>query len=126
MSKNPRQTPIGSETSIREGWLYFEDVAQAKIDTELFAEILDDKYTTSVRLVSLENNWQSHEWLSGVGFKDFSIKLEMTLRAEFRSGRKHWYAYRRVGGILFKRYAGQSDRITTKQLVKVAQKLPGM
>jgi hypothetical protein len=126
MSKSPRKTTVGSETSIRDGALYFEDVRQANIDTELFGEMLEDKYTTTIRLESLASNWFSHEWLSGVGFTDFSIKLEMTLRSEIRSGTKVWYAYRRVGGVLFKRYVGQSDRVTTKRLVEVAKKLPGV
>lgn len=124
--KKPRSTVVGSQTSIWEGWLYFEDVRQAKIDTELFTEILDDKHTTSVRLESLASDWTSHEWVSGVGYTNFSVKLEMTLRKEYRSGRGHWYAYRKVGGVQFKRYVGQSDRITTKRLVEVAQKLPGV
>lgn len=126
MTKKPRTTLTGSQTSIWEGWLYFEDVRQAKIDSELFSEILEEKHTTSVRLESLASNWTSHEWISGVGFTDFSIKLEMSLRSEIRSGTKVWYAYRRVGGVLFKRYVGQSDRVTSKRLVEIAQKLPGI
>lgn len=126
MPKKPRNTPISYETSIRDGRLYFEDVAQAEIDTEQFTEIIDDKHTTSLRLVSLASNWEENDWLSGVGYVKFSLKLEMTLRAEIRSGTKVWYAYRRVGGILFKRYVGQSEAVTTKRLVAVAQRLPGI
>lgn len=126
MSKKARNTPTGYETSIMGGWLYFEDVRQAAVDSELFAEILEDKHLTSVRLESLASDWTSREWLAGVGFTNFSIKLEMTLRSEIRSGTKCWYAYRRVGGVLFKRYVGQSDRVTTKRLIEVAQKLPGI
>jgi len=126
MDKSPRITPVGSETSIREGWLCFEAERMAQIDTDAFEELLEDKHTTTIRLESLASDWHSHEWLSGVGYINFSIKLEMTLRREVRSGRNHWYAYRRVGGVLFKRYVGQSDRVTSKRLVEVAQKLPGI
>lgn len=126
MAKQPRKTIVGSATSIREGWLYFEDERMAEIGSDKFEELLEDKHTTTIRLESLAKNWQSHEWLSGVGFTNFSIKLEMTLRREVRSGRNHWYAYRKVGGVQFKRYVGQSDRVTTKRLVEIAQKLPGI
>lgn len=126
MKRSPRNTPIRYQTSIVDGWLYFEDARQAEVGTDLFVDILEDKHTTSLRLVSLANDWFSHEWVTGVGIVDFDIKLEMTLRKEFRSGRAHWYAYRQVGGVLFKRYVGQSDRITTKKLVEVAKKLPGI
>ncbi len=123
MSKKARSTPIAWETSIVEGWLYFEDVRQASIDTEQFTEILDDKHTTSLRLVSLAGNWQTREWLSGVGSVSFSLKIEMTLRKEIVKGQSYWYAYRRTGGKLQKRYVGASDRVTTKRLVEIAQKM---
>ena len=123
MSKKPRQTPIGSETSIVEGWLYFEDVRQAKIDTDSFVEILEDKHTTSVRLLSLSADWHTREWVSGVGSVQFSLKIEMTLRKEVVKGQKYWYAYRRAGGRLQKRYVGASDRVTEKRLLEIAQKM---
>lgn len=123
MAKSPRKTTIGYETSIVEGWLYFEDVRQAKIDSDEFAEILDDKHTTSVRLVSLTSDWQTNEWISGVGSVKFSLKIEMTLRKEVVKGQFYWYAYRRTGGRLQKRYVGASDRVTTKRLLEVAQKM---
>lgn len=126
MAKEPRKTTVGSETSIREGWLCFGHEEMAEIDTEEFQELLEDKHTTTIRVQSLAFDWHSREWLSGLGYFEFSIKLEMTLRRECRSGRNHWYAYRRVGGVLFKRYVGQSDRVTSKRLVEVAQKLPGI
>lgn len=123
MSKKERSTPVRYETSIVDGRLYFEDAYQATIDTEHFTEILDDKYTTSLRLVSLAGDWQTQEWLSGVGYSTFSLKIEMTLRKELVKGQAYWYAYRRAGGRLQKRYVGASDRVTTKRLVEVAQKM---
>jgi hypothetical protein len=123
MSKKTRKTPIYYETSIIDGVLYFEDAAQAKIDTEQFTEIIDDKYTVSVRLVSLAGDWQTREWVSGVGSVAFSLKIEMTLRKELVKGQAYWYAYRRAGGKLQKRYVGASDRVTTKRIVEIAQKM---
>jgi len=98
MSKTPRQTPVRFETSIVEGVLYFEDVRQAEIDTDAFTEIIDDKHTTSVRVVSLSSEWHTREWISGVGEREFSLKIEMTLRKELVKGQSYWYAYRRAGG----------------------------
>jgi hypothetical protein len=123
MNKKARQTPIGFETSIVEGWLYFEDVRQAQIDTDAFTEIIDDKHTTSFRLVSLSSDWNTREWISGVGERIFSLKIEMTLRKEIVKGQAYWYAYRRTGGRLQKRYVGASDRVTTKRLREIAQKM---
>jgi len=124
MKRSERRTPISSETSIRDGWLYFEDARQAPIDSDLFVDILEDKHTTSLRVVSLASNWQESEWMTDVGVVKFDLRVEMTLRKEIRSGTAFWYAYRRVGGKLFKKFVGQSDRVTTEKIVKVAQSLP--
>lgn len=123
MNKSPRKTTIGSETSISGGWLYFEDVRQAKIDTDEFTEIIDDKHTTTIRVETLASTWETNEWLSGVGSVTFSLKIEMTLRKETVKGQSYWYAYRRTGGKLQKRYVGASDRVTTKRLLEIAQKM---
>ncbi|MBZ0284046.1 MAG: hypothetical protein K8L97_25120 [Anaerolineae bacterium] len=50
--------------------------------------------------------------------------MQMTLRREIRSGRGHWYAYRRVFGKLHKRYVGTDDLISQMKLLEVAQKMP--
>lgn len=126
MSRKDRATPLRNESSIVDGWLYFEDVRQAKIDTELFADLMGDGYTRAVRVVSLENRWQEREWMSNIDSVDFDLSLQMTLRLEERSGRMYWYAYRRVGGKLYKRYVGSNEQVTTKRLVQIAQKLPGV
>jgi hypothetical protein len=105
------------------GWLYFEDVRQAQIDSDEFVEIIDDKHTTSMRLVSLAGDWQTREWISGVGSITFSLKIEMTLRKETVKGQSYWYAYRRAGGRLQKRYVGASDRVTERRLIEIAQKM---
>lgn len=121
--RKTRSTPLLYETSIVGGWLYFEDVRQAQIDTDEFVEIIDDKHTTSMRLVSLAGDWQTREWISGVGSFSFSLKIEMTLRKETVKGQSYWYAYRRAGGRLQKRYVGASDRVTERRLIEIAQKM---
>ena len=55
----------------------------------------------------------------------FDQKLGFSVRKENRSGKDHWYAYKRLGGKLMKRYVGQA--ITTKALwdAAAAMILPG-
>lgn len=122
-TKQPRQSKVRSETSIESGRLYFEDVCQCSMDDELFQEMLDDKHLIAIRVVSLAHNWHEREWYAPD--VQLNINLEMTLRKERRAALDHWYAYRRVGGQLFKRYVGHSEQVTEKRLVEVAQHLPG-
>ncbi len=122
-AKHARMTKIRYETSIESGKLYFEDVCQCSMDSELFGEMLEDRHLTSIRLVSLAHNWHERAWFAPD--VQLNINLEMTLRKERRGALDHWYAYRRVGGQLFKRYVGHSDQVTEKRLVEVAQHLPG-
>lgn len=35
------------------------------------------------------------------------LKCEVSVRVEVRNGTRHWYAYKRVQGVLYKRYVGQ-------------------
>lgn len=121
--KHVRMTKIGYETSISGGNLYFEDVCQCSMLDDIFQEMLDDKHLTAIRVMSLAHNWHEREWFAPDA--QLNINLEMTLRKERRGLLDHWYAYRRVGGQLFKRYVGHSDQVTEKRLVEVAQHLPG-
>jgi len=123
MAKTHRKTPTALDTRIENGILYFGDKQIALMDSELFAATLDDRWTKSIRLISLHDNWQSREYISGVGTMTFKINVEMSLRRETRSGRNYWYAYRRAGGKLQKRFVGQSEDVTTERLVKVAQRM---
>lgn len=126
MSRKDRQTPLRNVTAIIDGWICLDGIPEWQMDTEAAELFFDDKHTTSLRLVSLSANWYSNEWVTGVGYAKFDISVQMTLRKEIRSGRAHWYAYRRAGGKLLKRYVGQSDRITSKRLVEVARTLEGV
>lgn len=124
--KYTRRTKTGEETSIRNGQLYFEDAIQCPVDSPNFAEIVGDGYTSSIRLVSLSTGWYEREWMSEVGFVNYDINMQMTLRREVRSGRGYWYAYRRVLGKLHKRYVGQDEELTEKLLLQIAQKMPSV
>lgn len=123
--KKTRNTKTGSETSIQNGALYFEDCKQCDVDSAAFAEIIGDGYTKSIRLISLDRAWYETEY---IGFTDAKISqfinMQMTLRREVRSGRGHWYAYRRVLGKLHKRYVGTDETIDQKTLLEVAKKMP--
>lgn len=123
MEKQPRTTKTGFTASIHFGDLYFEDVRQCRIDDA--AELLDDDPTLrAIRLVSLSSNWtNTHYYGDGIKFTK-EIDFEMTLRREKRGDRWHWYAYRRVCGVLRKRYVGTSDRLTEARLVDIAAAMP--
>lgn len=55
----------------------------------------------------------------------FDQRLGFSVRKENRSGKDHWYAYKRLGGKLLKRYVGQI--VTTRTLwdAAAAMILPG-
>lgn len=116
-----------NEVRIEDGKLFIEDAFQCRLDDPIAAEMLEDKYITSVRLVSLETNWVANVALYQAGNWveiEQIINLEMTLRKEKRSGKFHWYAYRRKGGKLYKRYVGYSENMTAARLVEIAAKMP--
>jgi len=125
MNKSPRKTKVGAESSIVDGSIYFEDVRQCALDSELGIELLDDRHQTAIRVISLSSGWYQKFKIAGVEVKE-NINLEMTLRKERRGTLDHWYAYRQVFGKLHKRYVGTSDRITEARLVAVAQRLPSL
>lgn len=106
------------------GHIFFEDVRQCSLLDELASEMLDDKYLTSIRLVSLSSDWQQRVWLDYNLNRVEQINMEMTLRKEQRGQKAHWYAYRRVLGKLHKRYVGYSEQITESRLLEIAQKMP--
>lgn len=119
-----RKTKVGSETSIIDGVLYFEDCSQCKVTDDVFAEIIGDGYTKTIRLVSLRADWFERVFVGGVGVQTELVDMEMTLRRELRSGMGHWYAYRRVFGTLYKRYVGTDEKVTEEKLIAVARSLP--
>lgn len=114
-----RKTKTGQQISIVGGSLYFEDVVQAMMGTDLFYELLEDKTTKAIRVVSLAAEWKDQFW-NGYDFQEATVNVEMTLRSEWRSGAKYWYAYRRRGGVLQKRFVGKSEQVTALKLATVA------
>lgn len=122
--KKTRATKTGNDTSIINGVLYFEDVKQCAVDSPDFAEMIGDGTLTSIRVISLDTAWYTVEYIDMDSKIKDDVNVQMTLRREIRSGRGHWYAYRRVLGTLYKRYVGNDDVIDQKRLLTVARALP--
>lgn len=118
-----RQTKTGYEVSIHDGYLYFEDIRQFPITEEHFHEEIEFEGVRSIRVVSLSSNWQQYVYLNGQEFIE-NINMEFTLRKEKRGNKNHWYAYRRFGGKLHKKYVGDSSQITPQRLIEIARALP--
>jgi hypothetical protein len=115
-----------AEAAIYRGHLFFEDAHQCAVDDDNFKDIIGDGYTNAIRLVSLDNEWIVNvELQPGIKIKE-NLNMEMTLRREIRSGRGHWYAYRRVAGKLHKRYVGTDENVTQHRLLEIAQKMPSL
>lgn len=125
MKKKTRQTKTAGEASIIGGALYFEDARQCAVDDERFGDIIGDGYTRAIRVVSLDREWYQNVWIDLHSKVREDINVQMTLRREIRSGRGHWYAYRRFAGTLHKRYVGDDQNITQGRLLDVARALPG-
>lgn len=123
--KATRKTPTGSETSIVNGCLYFEDAKQCPVDSEQFTDIIGDGYTDKIRIHSLSTNWLEKNYIGFDASLTTNINVQMTMRREIRSGRGYWYAYRRFNGQLFKRFMGQDSDITERKILDIARKMPG-
>jgi ATP/maltotriose-dependent transcriptional regulator MalT len=64
------------------------------------------------------------DWLAGIPSFTFSGQHgHLTVRQETRSGGTYWYAYRRVGAKMAKRYLGQTTELTPARLEQVAAQL---
>jgi len=119
-----RKTKTGYETSIQNGRLFFEDVEQAIVGSDRFFEMIDESYITTIRLVSLSTDWIVTAYITpDVSIRE-QVNFELTLRKEVRRGKSYWYAYRRVLGVLHKRYLGASEQMTQWNLAKLANNMP--
>lgn len=125
MSKNPRQSKVRNIASIVHGDLYFEDVRQCCLESDVAAELLEDASLKAIRLISLSSAWIVREWVDMHSRVTSEVNFEMTLRKEKRGQANHWYAYRRVFGKLYKRYVGQSEQVTESRLLEIAKLMPG-
>lgn len=118
-----RKTKTGQDMSITEGWLCIGGVQECLVGSDEFYDILEDKYTKSIRVESLGNIWTEGLW-TGNDFINIDINVEMTIRKEKRGQKEHWYAYRKRGGVQAKRYIGQTDRVNNRKLADVARNMP--
>jgi hypothetical protein len=124
VNTSKRSTKTGTETSIKDGVLFFEDARQCHIDDDAFPEIIGDGYTKTIRVISLSSEWIRNVWLdNGIKVKE-DIDVGMTLRREIRSGRGYWYAYRRVFGKLHKCFVGTDENVTQTRLLDIAKAMP--
>ena len=64
------------------------------------------------------------DWLASIPSFTFSGQHgQLTVRQETRSGGTYWYAYRRVGEKMAKRYLGRTTELTPARLEQVAAQL---
>src|SRR5260370_8513039 len=64
------------------------------------------------------------DWLASIPSFTFSGQHgHLTVRQETRSGGTYWYAYRRVGAKMAKRYLGRTTQLTPARLEQVAAQL---
>jgi len=118
-----RKTKTAQDISIVDGFLYFEDCKQFSIHSEEFADEIEVSSVKAIRVISLANNWKEYNYVGSVMVTEM-IDFEFTIRKEKRGNKNHWYAYRRFGGKLFKRYVGTSEQVTQSRLIEIAQALP--
>lgn len=118
-----RKTKTANSFAISDGNFYIDGIEEYSIEDRKFRLMLEDAGTKSVRVQSLRTEYYQEFWNGGAYMRD-SINVEMSLRAEIRNGKKHWYAFRKRGGKLYKRYVGYSDQITEKKIVEIANKMP--
>lgn len=124
MARNQRRNKTAEFASIRGGFLYYEDVKQCSLRDDICYEMLEDKNLTAIRVISLETMYVVHAYLGGGVEIEEQIDYQFTLRKETRNRKAVWYAYRKVGGKLFKRYVGFSEKVNQVNLSEVARKLP--
>ncbi len=116
-----RSTTTAWNARIVAGWLWYEDVRQLSLDNPDIADELE--HNMAIRVESIDYAWQQRVLIAGTILTE-DINVQMTLRAEKRGQKLHWYAYRRVFGKLYKRYVGDSAQITNKRILEVAQRMP--
>lgn len=124
MTKQARKSKVRDEASIVDGIIYFEDVFQCYLNDDRAVEILEDKHLKAIRVVSLSIQWEETYWVGYEHTKTDQINVEMTIRSEVRNKSKVWYAYRKRGGVLLKRYIGKSENINEIKLRDIARKFP--
>lgn len=81
--------------------------------------------TRSQQVLSVAPDSQSwFDWLASIPSFTFSGQRgQLTARQEIRSGGTYWYAYRRVGRKMTKRYLGRTTELSSARLEVVAAQL---
>ena len=73
------------------------------------------------------NSYAWFDWLAGIPSFTFSGQHgQLTVRQETRSGSTYWYAYRRVGEKMAKRYLGRTAELTPAHLEDVAREVTAL
>ncbi len=82
----------------------------------------DTRNQQALSLVVESRAW--FDWLASISSFTFSGQHgHLTVRQESRSGKIYWYAYRRIGEKMAKRYLGRTTAITPARLEQVAARL---
>lgn len=123
--KKIRKTITGDSNVIRDGWTWLDGEKEFQVGSAEFERLISKPSICAIRVESLSVGWVERIWHGEGITTDNAINVQMTLRKETKGDTDFWYAYRKVGGQQFKRYIGQSDRVTEKRILEIAQKLPG-
>jgi len=121
MSKKIRQTVIGNGYNVLDGWTWQDGEKEFFIGSDEFAEFLERDSIWAIRIESLSSAWVTRVYHDATLRSDLELDVQMTLRKETKSGRNYWYAYRRKGGKLQKRYVGQSNAVNERRIVEIAE-----
>jgi hypothetical protein len=122
----PRRTTTAEHGySIIAGVLYCEDARQCAVSDDCFADMIEDRTVTSIRVISLSEDSYFRSYITYDTSVIERLDCQMTLRKEIRNGNAFWYAYRRVAGKLHKRYVGRSSWLTEESIYSVAKGMPG-
>lgn len=124
MSGNtPRKSQVANEFRLFEGRFFIGNDYQCDVDSPEFEKMIDQKAIKAIRIQSLRYVHTVSYW-NGSAYIEDEINVEMTIRGEWRNGKKCWYAYRKRGGVLMKRYIGYSLDVKSAKLAKVANSFP--
>ncbi len=107
-----RKTPV-----VREGNLYHFDEYQE--EEHLILNIVED-WIHWIEFLSREKS------IRFVGSDQASISVIKEMRSHFGDREKKrpvWYAHKRIGGVLRRRYIGKSENMTHEKLTEVATAL---
>lgn len=112
------------ENRIEKGAWWVEDVYQCQIDSVDMSEWL--KHETVIVVISLEVDIEITIAHGNKIYTREPLDVRMTLRCEKRGQMRQWYAYKRIHGVLRKKYLGHDEDIKTERIVDIAKKYSGL